>query len=106
MKNKGRKFSSTQLANMLMTLIGEVCPIGETYADYDRYENLIQLEGVIDILLDEVERVGKCSDRPEFSMSKAGKQAVSWFSETQSWIDDITSTYKKGEEKGKETFND
>lgn len=88
-------FSNAQLANMLMTLIGEVAPIGETNTDNDRYQNLIQLEGVIEHLLDEVEKVSKCSDRYEFSMSRAGKQAVNWFSDIQSWIDDITSTYKK-----------
>ena len=89
------RLSNTQLADILITLIGEVQPIGETNTDNDRYQNLIQLEGVIDLLLDEIEKVAKCSDRPEFSMSKAGKQAVSWFSDTQSWVDDITSTYKE-----------
>lgn len=89
------RFSNTQLANILITLIGEVEPIGETNTDNDRYQNLIQLEGVIEHLLDEVEKVSKCSDRPEYSMSKAGKQTVIWLSEIQSWIDDITSTYKE-----------
>ena len=89
------RFSNTQLANILMTLIGEVEPIGETNTDNDRYQNLIQLEGVIEHLLEEIEKVAKYSDRVEYSMSKAGKQAVIWCSDTQSWIDDITSTYKE-----------
>ena len=89
------RFSNTQLANILMTLIGEVEPIGETNTDNDRYQNLIQLEGVIEHLLEEIEKVAKCSDRVEYSMSKAGKQSVIWLSEIQSLIDDITSTYKE-----------
>jgi len=89
------RFSNTQLANILMTLIGEVEPIGETNTDNDRYQNLIQLEGVIEHLLEEIEKVAKYSDRVEYSMSKAGKQSVIWLSEIQSLIDDITSTYKE-----------
>ena len=46
------RFSNTQLANILITLIGEVEPIGETNTDNDRYQNLIQLEGVIEHLLE------------------------------------------------------
>lgn len=88
-------FSDNQLADLLMQLNGEIEPIGESNTDNNRLVNLIKLEGVLDLLLEEMAEVCKYCDRPEASMSKAGKHAVKWVSTTKEWFDSIVSVYKE-----------
>lgn len=88
-------FSDNQLADLLMQLNGEIKPIGESSTDNNRLVNLIKLESVLDLLLEEMAEVCKYCDRPEASMSKAGKHALNWVSETKEWLDGIVSVYKE-----------
>lgn len=87
------KFSSTDIANVVMRLNGEIAPIGETNTDSKRYNNLISLEDTIDMLLSEMNNVCKYSNRPEYSMSKAGTQSLRWFQELYEWIGEVLSDY-------------
>lgn len=97
------KFSSDDIANIVMRLNGEIEPIGETNTDSERYNNLISLENTIDMLLSEMNNVFKYSNRPEYSMSKAGNQSLHWLQGLYEWIGDVLSDY---EDKLKENQNE
>lgn len=88
------KFSSTDIANIVMKLNGEIAPIGETNTDSERYNNLIKLENTIDMLLSEMDDVCKYSNRLEYSMSKAGTQSIHWLRGIYEWLGDILSDYE------------
>lgn len=87
------KFSDEQLANLVMQLNGEINPIGETNIDDIRFNNLIQLQNTMELLIGEIIEVCKYCDRYEYSMSKAGKQALNWITGTQIWLSDTISDY-------------
>lgn len=80
------RFSDRALADMLIQLIGEIEPVGETQTDEIRFDNLIRLQNTVDLLLEEIMAVCPYADRPEYSMMKAGEQAVTWFEEKQAWV--------------------
>lgn len=89
------KLSSNDIANIVMKLNGEIEPIGESNTDGKRCTNLISLENTIGILLNEMSDVCKYSNRPEYSMSKAGTQSLHWLRELYEWIGDVLSDYDK-----------
>lgn len=86
--NKPR-LSSSQLADILLSLIGDIEPTGDTFVDHDRLCNLLKLQDVLDILLDEMYYICPYSENIEYSMKEAGNTAVSWFEEKQKWINDF-----------------
>lgn len=85
MKHRG-KFTSRQIADIVMSLNGEVEPVGETNTDSERYDNLIRLLCIADILLDEIYSCCKYSDRQEFSMRRSGDVATTWMGATGGWV--------------------
>ena len=88
------KLSSIDIAEMVMRLNGESAPIGETNTDSERYNNLLVLEHTIEILLSEMNNVCEYSNRPEYSMSKAGTQYLRWLQGIYEWIGEVLSDYK------------
>jgi len=65
-----------ELKDILRKLIGAIDPVGETHTDDKRFENLkvqIELMKELHMQIDAVATENK--DRPEFSMSRAGKLA-------------------------------
>lgn len=80
------RLSDHQLANLIMRINGEIEPIGETNTDNERLNNLIGLQSILEILLDEIFEVCRYHDRPEASMSAAGKQALIWIMDIQEQI--------------------
>ena len=88
------KLSSIDIAEMVMRLNGEIAPIGETNTDSERYNNLLVLEHTIEILLSEMNNVCEYSNRPEYSMSKAGTQYLRWLQGIYEWIGEVLSDYK------------
>lgn len=71
-------FSSDEVADIVMRLIGEIEPVGETYTDDVRYNHLILLLNTLDVLIDEVRFILPNIDRHEYSMNRAGQQANKW----------------------------
>lgn len=90
-------FSSQNLADILMRLNGPIEPIGGINTDNQRFENLIRLEEVLDILLDEVYFVCKHADHYEFSRQRAGKQAIAWLTEKKEWLEEVLNERNKSE---------
>ena len=86
--NKPR-LSSSQLADILLSLIGDIEPTGDSFEDHDRLCNLLKLQDVLDILLDEMYYICPYSENTEYSIKEAGNTAVSWFEEKQKWINDF-----------------
>lgn len=80
------KLSSSQIADVLLSLIGDIEPTGDSFIDHDRLCNLLKLQDVLDILLDEMYYICPYSENTEYSMKEAGNTAVSWFEEKQKWI--------------------
>ena len=59
---------------VVIALIGEVKPIGETHIDDVRYENLAKLTALTDALLDDIDEIAtENKDKVEYSMRKASK---------------------------------
>lgn len=91
------KLSDQQLTDIIMMLNGEIEPVGETNTDNIRYDNLIRLQNILDLLLKEMNEVCCYCNRAEYSMSNFGRQAVNWVSETQEWLKSIVDVYKERE---------
>lgn len=83
----GRKVMRMDLFDIVTRLVGPVQPIGETYADDARLDNLKKLTELTERLLAEIRQAASCADRPEASMSKAGKYA-------KDFLDEIVSEWQ------------
>jgi hypothetical protein len=64
-----------EIYDIVKKLIGEISPIGETNVDNKRFDNLKLTTQLITDLINDVAEVGQYANRPEFSMSRAGKFA-------------------------------
>lgn len=71
-------FLPDEVADIVMELIGEIEPVGETYTDDVRYKHLILLLDTLDVLIDEVRFILPNIDRHEYSMNRAGQCANKW----------------------------
>ena len=80
------KLSDVQLADLLLTLIGDIEPTGDLFKDHDRLNNLLKLQNTLDILLDEMYYICPYSENTEYSMKEAGNTAISWFEEKRDWM--------------------
>lgn len=75
-------FGSDEVADLVMRVIGEIEPVGETYTDDARLVHLQILLNTLDVLIDEVMiDVLPCESRPEYSMQRAGEEALKWVEE-------------------------
>lgn len=82
--NKPR-LSSSQLADILLSLIGDILPTGDAFVDHDRLCNLLKLQETLDILLDEM----------YYSVQSNGGTAYNWFKEKRDWINGILEEYNE-----------
>lgn len=68
---------------IVMKLIGEIRPIGETNEDNKRFENLKELSYLIEELNWEMNRIAVAyRDSPEFSLRRASEYAREWMGKT------------------------
>ena len=74
--------------SIITKLIGPVDPVGETNADNARFENLRNLIELTDTLIGDIQRVSTSKDRPEHSMSRAGKMAGGFLSDLYDCLGD------------------
>ena len=64
------------LKEVVMKLVGEIDPIGETNQDSLRFDNLKEMIEMVDQLLGSIDYVSELNkDRDEASMKKAGEYA-------------------------------
>lgn len=75
------KFETEDIYNVLTRLVGEISPVGETWEDERRFENLKLMTELINKLLCDVDSVASFKDRSEYSMKRAGQYADEFFDE-------------------------
>ena len=83
------KLSEKQIADLVMTLVGEVKPVGSTHVDDQRFQNLHTLQDVVDILLDEIYFVTADLDQCEYSRRRSAENACNWMQEKKKWFNGI-----------------
>ncbi len=66
--------------NVVKKLAGEIQPVGETYQDDRRFENLKETVTLVELLLADIIKVTKGADRVEYSIQRAGKYAKEFLS--------------------------
>lgn len=86
--------SNQQIADLIMSFIGEIEPVGETNTDDRRYHNLSTLTQTIDCLLDEIYWLCPYTTNDERSMQRAGKKAERWLDEKRYWLNEIFASDK------------
>ena len=64
--------------DVVTKLIGPIDPVGETYEDKKRYENLKEMTDLVDGLMRDIYHVSRNVERVEHSMNKAGTHAQSF----------------------------
>ena len=79
-------FSSEEIADIVMKLTGEVEPIGSHEIDNRRFDNIVLLMNVVDILIDEIQLQVPCQNSYEASVKKIGLEAVKWVMEKQEYF--------------------
>ncbi len=62
-------------------LIGEIAPVGETYADEKSYKNLKTVTELVDKLIFDIDAVIPNKNRVEDSMKRAGEFADNFLTE-------------------------
>ena len=60
---------------MVKKLVGEINPVGETYEDTRRLNNLENMIALVDHLMSDIDKVAMNKGRPEYSVNKAGTVA-------------------------------
>lgn len=80
------RFSSEQIADIVMELIGEIEPVGDSAIDDKRFNNLLAVENVMDILFDEIRWASETRNRYEYSMQKIGKNAKDYLLAKYNWL--------------------
>ena len=81
--------SSQQIADLIMSFIGEIEPVGETNTDNKRSNNLKLLLSVMDCLLDEIYWLLPYTENAEHSMHMIGDEAERWMKEKHEWLKDV-----------------
>lgn len=72
-----------KLKDIVFKLVGNIEPVGDSNTDETRFENLKQLTGLIDDLIDEVEFVARSKISHEHSVKRAGNHAHVWLEENK-----------------------
>lgn len=80
------RFLSEQIADIVMELIGEIEPVGDSAIDDKRFNNLLAVENVMDILFDEIRWASENRNRYEYSMQKIGKNASDYLLAKYNWL--------------------
>lgn len=84
-----RELSTEHLSDMIMKLIGEVEPVGDSNIDMKRLENMHRLQELIESLIFEVNYVCAYSDNKEFSMKNIGEDAVAWLRKERDFLNRV-----------------
>lgn len=89
------KIDVETIIKIIDALNGSVKPVGETNVDNKRFDNLKALEEIINCLLDDVQMLIPNRNRHEYSMKRAGDEAVGYLREVRSRIDFWTAALER-----------
>ena len=73
--------------DVAVKLIGHIRPIGETNADTMRLDNLETAIYLVDRLISDISQVREDKNRPEHSISEAGKVAHNFLNSLEDHLD-------------------
>ena len=82
-----KRFSSNEIADIVIKLIGEVSPVGSSEVDSKRFDNILLLMNVVDILIDEIQLQVPCQNDYAASVKKIGLEAAKWVMEKKAYFD-------------------
>ncbi len=67
------------LYEIVRKLNGPISAVGETNADNQRYENLVELTELVNLLLTDIDSAARSKNNHQASMAKIGKFASDFF---------------------------
>jgi len=70
-----------EIYDVVVKLVGQIKPVGETNEDNRRFENLKVMTELIDLLICDIEGVASQKNRQEYSIGHAGKFADNYLKE-------------------------
>ena len=88
------KFNGEEIVRVVETLNGSIQPVGETNTDNQRFDNLKDLETVIDCLLDDIQLLIPNRNSYEYSVERAGVEAVAYLQRIEQSITDWLKEYE------------
>lgn len=71
------------IAEVVGLVIGKITPIGESREDDERFENLKELESLVDSLIGRIYRTSSYKDDGRSSVSRSGRNAHNFLCELQ-----------------------
>jgi hypothetical protein len=84
-----RRFNDILIADMIRTLVGAIEPVGDSSLDDEIYMNQLNMQGVIDVLLDDVQHLLSNKKSYEYSVKRAGEEARNWLEEKRDWLNEL-----------------
>ncbi len=89
------KLSNKEIANIVLILTGDIEPTGDSSIDDRRYNNLLDLQEVIDFLMAKMEDVMVNNrDEKAYSLWRASDTVAKYFIETQDYIHNVFEDIK------------
>lgn len=82
---------SKEITKVLNILIGDTKPVGDTWADEKRFDNLIKLCYVTDWCLNRIAIASESFNRPEASVQTIGTTAKKYLTDTKTWVEEHLS---------------
>jgi len=64
-----------KVTEIIESIVGKICPVGETREDDERFANLEELIAVLDECIKDIEDVAEYRDAEAFSLKRAGEKA-------------------------------
>ena len=84
-----KEYSISKIVN---AIIGSIDPVGETYEDDRRYENLETTSELVDSITDQLIYISRFRNRPEASIKRAGNMAHCILQDLQEKLNDNLTT--------------
>ena len=92
------KFSDEEIIKIIESLNGSIEPIGETNTDNQRFENLKNMEKIMNCLLDDIQFLIPRRNSCEYSVQRAGIEAVRYLLDVRENINDWMKEYEVQDE--------
>ena len=95
-KNRGNdmsKFKGEEIIKIIDALNGSISPVGETNVDNQRYDNLKNLENIINCFLDDIQMLIPNRNSYEYSVQRIGNEAVEYLQRVRENINEWMQEY-------------
>lgn len=79
---------SNEITKVMNILIGDTEPVGDTWADKQRFDNLYKLCYVTDWCLDRIATASESFNKPEASVRDIGTTAKEYLTDVKKWIEE------------------